>query len=893
VKLQRLASAIGGAAASSVLLLIYLAAWLLAPFRLGRLLRRVSVPRMQDHKLRTTLTVLGIGLGVAVLVAVVIVNDSVVRGVAATVDEIAGKTDLQISAGTSGFSEELLAQTRTTPGVYKAAPIMQQTVTIRDAKARSERLLVLGVDMLEDQDEYFRSYGSNELSAIRNDPLAFLNASQNILISRAVAQRFGYKLHDKIALATGTGVLSFDIWGFLDDVGVGRAFGGAVAVMYYQAMQVAFDRGQNIDRIDLAVTPGTQIGPVEARLQHTLGGGFIVERPSRKGDRVNKMLLGVRSGLTIASLLALLVGAFLIHNTMAISVVQRKREIGILRALGSTQGELVTLLTLEGGLLGAVGSLLGIGIGIGLSRGLLNATSQALNQTYLQLAATDVRIDPKVLVGGVALGTLAATLASALPARRAAHDKPAETLRTASVLQPAPYPNRASRNDLLAILLAAGSYPLLRVPPIWQLPLGAFAAALTLLLAAALLLPRLVQLVERGLRPVMARWGSVEARLANQNLPRDLGRTAITASALMSGVALAVSFGIFTHSFATTLNEWVDQTLPGDLFITQAAAIGGTSMRNVPMADTLNDPLAAIPQVETVRRVRIVEMPYRGTMLKAVSTDIDVFLRHAKLSLLEGEQPEIVGALQHGGILVSENFSRHFHTHRGDRVELSTHDGTREFLVAGVFVDYTSDVGSVLIDRPTYVAAFRDSRVDTYELHLHKHQDAELVRRRVNAEFGVNHDLFVLTNHEFKAEVQQTTDQIFSLVRALELVALIVAVLGIVNAQLANVLDRVREIGVLRALGMLRRQVSRIVVIEATLVGCIGTLAGVLLGMALAVVLLDHVNLVQTGWYFPYHLSVSAILEVSALTVPAAALAGFYPAREAARLVVTDALEYE
>ena len=309
---------------------------------------------------------LGIGLGVAVLVAVVIVNDSVVRGVSATVDEIAGKTDLQISAGSSGFSEDLLAQTRATPGVYQAAPVVQQTVTIRDPKARGERLLVLGIDMLEDQDSFFRSYGSNELSAIRNDPLAFLNSPQNILISRAVAQRFGYKLHDKIALATGVGVLEFDIWGFLDDLGVGRAFGGAVAVMYYQAMQISFDRGQNIDRIDLAVTPGSEIAAVEKRLQHTLGGGFIIERPSRKGDRVNKMLLGVRSGLTIASLLALLVGAFLIHNTMAISVVQRKREIGILRALGSTQREVITLLTLEGGLLGAVGSLLGIGIGIGL-----------------------------------------------------------------------------------------------------------------------------------------------------------------------------------------------------------------------------------------------------------------------------------------------------------------------------------------------------------------------------------------------------------------------------------------------------------------------------------------------------------------------------------------------
>jgi putative ABC transport system permease protein len=886
------AIALGGAAGSGVILLIRGAAWLLGGFRLGRLLHAVSVPRMRDHRLRTTLTVFGIALGVAMLVAVVIVNDSVVRGVSATVDDLAGKTDLQISAGTSGFNEELLERVRANSGVRKAVPVMQQTVTVRDPKARGERLLVLGVDMLDSDDASFRNYGSPELDSIRRDPLAFLNSSQNILISRNVAQRFGYRLHDKIALATGSGVVQFDIWGFLDDAGVGRAFGGAVAVMYYQAMQVAFDRGHNVDRIDLAVAAQNQLASVEAKLQASVGEGFIVERPSRKANRLGRMLLSVRTGLTIASLIALLVGAFLIHNTMAISVVQRKREIGILRALGSRRGEIVALLTLEGALLGAVGSLLGIALGIALSRTLLTATSSALNETYMQLAVTQVRIDPSVIAGGLALGVLSATLASALPARRAAMNRPAETLRTAGVMRPVAPGNRLSKNDLGAGALIAAAFPLMRLPPDGHLSLGAFAATAALLFAGALLLPRLVQIVEFALRPLVNRLG-IEARLANQNLPRDIGRTASTASALMAGVGLAVAFGAFTHSFATTLEAWIDQTLPGDLFITQAASIGGTSLRNVPMADTLLGALSAIPEVQTVRRVRIVEIPYRGYMIKATSTDIDVFLLHARLMLLEGDRDQVVSELHAGSIAVSENFARHFHVHRGDQVALSTEHGTRPFRVAGVLVDYTSDSGSVLFDRATYASAFQDTRVDTYELHLHQPANAEKVRQRVNAQFGESHDLFVLTNREFRAEVNRTTDQIFSLVRALELVALIVAVLGIVNAQLASVLDRVREIGVIRALGMRRRQVSRMIVIEAGLIGAIGTLAGVLLGMALGYVLLNHINLAQTGWYFPYRLSIASILEVSALTLPAAAIAGFYPARAAARLVVTEALEYE
>jgi putative ABC transport system permease protein len=586
------------------------------------------------------------------------------------------------------------------------------------------------------------------------------------------------------------------------------------------------------------------------------------------------------------------VGAFLINNTMAISVVQRKREIGILRALGTRRSEIVALLTLEGALLGVVGSALGLLLGIVLSRFLLAATRTALNETYLQLAATEVHFGSSLVYAAFALGVVAATVASAIPARRAAENRPAETLRTGSLSQPKPYSLRPGRNDAIALGLLIASRPLLQVPPWGQLPLGALAASFLLLLGFALLIPRLVQ-IANWLASFFDGRLSVSARLAHHNLPRDLGRTAATAGALMSGVALSVSFGTFTHSFATTLDDWMSQTLPADLFITQGSALGGTSLRNIPMADTLYPILGAMPEVEGVRRVRIVEIPFRGFSPKAVATDLDILLRRGKLNMLQGDQDSLRAALMRGEIGVSENFARRFKVRLGDRIPLSTQGGTREFRVAGVFIDYTSDIGSVLFDRQTYIQAFHDTRVDTYELHLRDPHTAERVRRAINQRFGADLDLFVLTHSELRSEVRHTTGQIFSLVRALELVALVVAVLGIINTQLANVLDRVREIGVLRAIGMLRKQARRMVVIEAALVGLVGTLAGILLGTVFGAVLLDHINLVQTGWYFPYRLSWGAIAEVSCITIPASALAGLYPARAAAALVVTEALEYE
>lgn len=882
-----------GVLTGSVIVCVAAVAWLLRATRIGRLVYAVSLPRLREHRLRTTLTVLGIALGVAMLVAVLIVNESVVRGVSSTVEDLAGDTDLQISAGASGFAEALVETIRDVPGVSRVVPILQQTVSVYDTRARGERLLLLGIDMLSEDDGRLRDYGSDELQAIRQDPLRFLNSAHNILLNRSFAQRFGYKLHDRIALSTSQGVQPFEVWGFIADRGVGRAFGGAVAVMYYQAMQVAFSRGENIDRVDVALRADRLLDHVQAALQERLGPGFVVEPPARKGERVGRMLFGVQSGLTIASLIALLVGAFLIHNTMAIAVVQRTTEIGILRALGTRKREVVALLTLEGTLLGTVGSLLGVALGAALSKLLLGVTTAALNQTYLEVGAATVTLRSHVLIAGFGLGMGCATLASALPARRAARQQPAHTLRSGSLMSAAPATARMRTRDVPGVLLLLAAWPVLRLPVVQGVPVGAMAAAALLLAGFTLLLPRLVQCVQWFSHRLLQRWMSTEARLASENLPRDIERTAVTAGALMASVALAVGFGTFTHSFTVSLKQWIHQTLPGDLFITQSASMGGASSRNVPMNTALYAPLCALPEVESVRRTRILDLPYRGFNIKAVSTDVSAYVQHARLSLLEGETPAVVNALREGRLAVSENFSRHFGAHAGDSIELATTDGTRRFTVAGVYVDYTSDVGTLLFSRDTYVRMFRDDRIDTYELYLHANATPEDVRREVLALAGDSYDLNVLTSGEFRAAINDTTSGIFGLVRALELVALIVAVLGILNTQYANILDRNRELAVLRAIGMLRGQLKHMVVIEAALVGVIGSFAGVVLGLAYGHLLLAHINLVQTGWYFPFRLSLGSIVEATTLTIAAAALAGLYPASKAAQLNIVAALSAE
>lgn len=893
MKTRQALSKAGAAAAALLLGSMRLAAFALSPWPLGRMVQTVSLPRMREHRLRTSLTIFGVALGVAVLVSVVLVSRSIVAGVSASVDDLAGKADLQIHAGAAGFDESAIDRIAAVPGIAKSAPVVQQIVSLRTPRGRRERLLMLGVDMLGNEDSYFRDYQSGELEAIRRDPLVFLNSPHNVLLSRELARRAGIRLHDKVAIGTGSGVREFEVWGFTDDgAAVSRAFGGALGVMYHTAMQVAFDRGHNIDRIDLALEPGRDPETVARALRGLLGEGLTVERPKLRGARVSKMLATVHVALQFLSVIAMFAGAFLVFNTISISIVQRKRELGILRALGMTASQLQRLLTLEGAVLGSVGSALGVGLGVLLSKAMLASTGRAIDEVYLQHAVSEVRIDALVIVSAFAIGVAFATGAALLAARRLSGTRVAAVLASAASGR-TPSARRARATLVNSAVLVAATALLLQLPERGSVPLAAMAACLTLLLAGRTAMPAVVRVVHWIIARGAGTWLGVEARLANDNLPRDLERSSETATGLMASVAVTVAIATHITGFMSSLQTWTAQIAPGDLFVTSGAKVGSLSARNTPMSGALRAELARLPEVEYVRRLRFVDDDFQAFPIKLSSTDIRALVARSRLSLLEGEQDRIVAELEQGAVLVSENFAKRFDVHRGSRIALGTRSGTRDFPVAGVAVDYTSDGGTVTLDWSTFAAHWGDERVDTYELSLAPGADAGRVRRAIDERWGEQHDLFVLTNAEFRGEFVKAVDGLFAIGQALQLVTLLVAVFGIVSAVLANVLDRIREIGVLRALGMHRWQVRKLFVAEAALLGGVGTLAGLGVGMVFGYILMRHVLGVQLGWYLPYRVPLRTMAELSVVTIPVAALAGYFPARQAASLVTADALDYE
>ena len=862
--------------------------------QIRRLLVSVSIPRMREHPLRTSLTLLGLSLGVAVMVAVVLVNDSILRSAISTIDDVAGEADLQISGATSGVSETLIDVVRTTKGVYRSTPVMQQVAKVADATSRGERLLLLGVDMLGTEDEHFRQYGSGDFAQIKRDPLLFLNSAQNLILGRRYAEQMGYRRHDQIRLLTSNGVKTFDIWGFIDDTRVANAFGGAIAIMYYPAMQVAFGRGNNVDRIDVAIEPGVTLSEVEQALHARLGSAVVVATPAQKGAQLGQMIEQVRSALLMSSFISLLVGAFLIQNTMAISVLQRRREIGTLRALGATRGQILSLITLEGTLFGILGSALGVAAGAALSGLAIVDISRVMDESFFQLPVSHVQLDPIKMFGAWLAGVVAATLAAALPARRAAQTSPVESMRSGALAINHQQPARRVRTDALAVLGLALAWFSLRLPSSGSMPIGPLVSVACCQTSMVLLMPRIVGTIRWLGTAIAARWLPGAARLGAENLTRDPWRNSTSAAMLAICAGMTLSIGAFVSSFGHSVNTWIEHTKPGDLFVTSGTKMSGLSLKNAPLTPEFGRELATLPEVETVKPGRVVDLPFRGQTVKVLSTDIDAFARRANMEVLEGPSWETVRKrLKAGAIVVSENFARRFDVHPGERVALATRRGSTDFEVAGVVVEYSSDVGSITLNRAHYVEAWGDDRVDTFELDLVAGADAQAVRRTINERYGERYDLFVLTPREQRAEISRATDQLFGMMRGLELVAIIVAVLGVINTQTANILDRLREIGVLRAVGMRRRQTRGMLVVEAAMVAVCGALAGNLLGVAGGVIVLDHINLAQTGWHFAYQFPVRASLETSLSVVLASAIAGWLAGRRAAALPLTEALGYE
>jgi putative ABC transport system permease protein len=849
-----------------------------------RLLRLLSWPYLRRHALRSALTVAAVAMGVGVFVAMHSANRAVYAGFQETVTRIAGATQLQITAGEAGFDEEVLERVQALPEVRVAAPVIEAVAGTNLPGQGS--LLLLGVDLTGDRSlrQYDLAEGDEPLL---DDPLVFLAQPDSLMVSEAFAARNGLTLGGRVPLETAEGPRPFTIRGILRASGMTSAFGGNLAVMDIYAAQHVFGRGRRFDRIDLAVAEGTGVEATRAKLQALLGPGFEVEPPATRGQAFESLLRIYRFMLTFSSAFAVLVGMFIIYNAFAIAVTQRRGEIGLLRALGATRGEVSRLFVAESLLVGAVGTAAGLALGQATAGAVARAAAALLQGVY-GVAASEVDAAPTPGIAGLAfaVGLLTSALAAALPARLAARVDPVRALQKGRGQVLAARSPRA--RALVAAGLAAAGAVLLQAG---ETLASFYAGYLCVLLAALLLTPTLALWLTRAIRPLLCRLRPVEGALAADSLMAAPTRTSATVAALMLSLALVVGLAGTARGSYERIGDWVETALNPDLFVSGAATLTDRTYR---FPASMAADLEAVDGVAEVQRLRRTRLQMGADPVLLTAADLEKLARRSPRRAVAGDAGEMFRLAAAGrGVIASENFAALRQARLGDTIAIPSPTGAVVLPLVGVIRDYSDQQGTLFVDRALFEARWRDDTVDLFRVYLEPGARAERVKEAILTRFAGTRRLFVLSNDEVRRYVMRLADQWFAMTWAQLAVAMLVAMLGVVNSLTVSVADRRRELGILRAVGGLASQVRWAIHMEALAVGLVSIVLGLAVGALHLYCVLEMTSRDFPGLRFDYrypYAVAAALFPAILLTAAAGAVA---PAESAVRGSLVEALEYE
>jgi len=852
------------------------------------LLREISLRHLRHSPLRTGLVIFGISLGVCMLCAVLATNASLVAAFEDMVDRVAGKADLTVAGSDAGIPSSLTGDIADIDGVDHAAAMLEVTTRTPDGKGGA--LLVLGVDFLGDT--FFLPFAQEGKDSVISDPLAFVNDPTAILVSKKLAQGRGLKVGDPLSLVTSEGNKQFFVRGLLEDAGPAASFGGQVVVMFIDAAQVSFSRGYSVDRIDIVVKEGVPVAEVQARIATLIKGKAQVEAPKGRTQRLVASLWAFKNGLNMSGLVSLWVGMFLIYNAVSVSVAQRRREVGILRALGVTKNKMILLFCLEALVMAAIGTGLGLLLAQQLANVALANVEGTVNRFVMPIHPPPPRITGDVALAGIAAGFITTLIAAFLPARQTNQVDPAEALRASrstSMSGPVSHAKMAA----VGILIALFSW----LPAMRGGELNGYISSIVLVIGLTLLVPIAVKVLRLSLVKVTESLLGIPGRIALDNVERSLSRSAITVVALMLAVAMSMSVGAYASAFEKSVTQWADDAFPADALITSGSPL--LDRHHVPFAPNVVDKLQGIPGVIGINPVRAVFHDVNGRRAQIASIDTKIYFEQSKKKgrsrhVIDGpDRMSDTALLDAKRVLISENMANIHKLGAGDKIRLDTPSGAQSFEVYAVVVDYSYDQGWMMMDRKWYGSLWADDKVDGVDLFFDDKTNHESIVATVRQRLGATQSLFVTLHDDLRKELSSVAKSVFAYAKAPELITLLVAIMGVIGTMLAAVIDRIREIGMLRAIGASRAQVVASLVAEAGFLGLAAAICGVIAGVPQGYIFLKVIGTATSGWNLAYGFPADTALRMTLFVVGAAAFAGFFPGRRAAGMDVKEALAYE
>lgn len=847
---------------------------------------RLSVRRLRRRPFQYILFVLGVAIGVAMTVSIDLANGSARRAFSLSADAVTGKATHRVIGGPTGLDEDVYRRIRVEAGYSPAAPIVEGYVGASALGGQPFRLV--GVDAFAEPP--FRSYFAPDGagSAIEVDALiALLTQPNSIVLARETAEAAGVGLGDVVALDANGRAVSARVAGLLQpsDSVSRRALEGILFTDIASAQEI-LDMTGRLSHIDLIAADDAALAPVAA----VLPPGATLQTAAARGNAIQQMTAAFELNLSALSLLALVVGMFLIYNTVTFSVVQRRPLFGILRCLGVTGGQLFALILGETIILSLAGSLLGLGLGVLLGRGAIGLITQTINDFWFTVNVRDVTIPVSSLARGLIIGVGASVVAAVVPALEAARTAPQSTLRRSTL------ESRIRR--LLPWLVVAWAALTAAGIALLRLEGGlvtAFGGLFAVLIAAALLAPPVTAVFMRLVAPLGGRIAGAIGRLAPRDIVRSLSRTSVAIAALMTAVSVIVGVSIMVGSFRGTVVQWLDQTLQADIYVSPP---GVTANRVSGALDS--ETVAALRAWPGVARAVTshtvqMELPQLGRLVQLVAVDGDISRGNRPYAWVRDDLDDPWAALDAGeGIVISEALVlKEDLPLPPPPITLPAAGGPREFPVLAVFYDYSSDQGTIFIDNDLYYELWQDDSVSAVGLLAEPGRPVDDLLAEIQAAYAGRPDLLIQSNEALRRGSLEIFDRTFAITSALRLLAVIVAFIGVLSALMSLQLERGRELGTLRATGMTRPQLWSLTLLETGLMGAVAGFLAMPVGYAMAWILVYVINVRSFGWTLQMDLRPEYFLQAPAVAIAAALLAGIYPSIRVGNMEIASALREE
>ncbi|MGH9632295.1 MAG: ABC transporter permease [Bryobacteraceae bacterium] len=832
---------------------------------------RLILRPLRSEPVRTLLTVFAVGLGVSVVLAIEMAGEAAAGSFQSSLEALTGDADFEVTAA-GGVPPEVLASLVTAPYVLDARPRIEDYATVVGSR---RTVAVIGVDVLADS-----VARTAEVSPDEED--AAVRGSENAVW---VAPRLDADVGSRLRLLLNDREVEFVVRGILAESEMD------IVVMDLATATRVLGRDGRLDRILIRTPESERQRDWEPVLRGLLPDSVTLSSYGSRTEENRRMLAAFRWNLRVLSYIALIVGSFLIYNTISVSVVRRRPEIGILRALGATRSAVVGAFLAEAACFGLAGALLGVVFGRVLAESAVGLVAVTVRSLYVSSRPGAIALTWEMAAFAFVLAIAVAVLSALAPAVEAAQIAPVESMARGSREHAVRV--HVWRNLAIATLFGVAAWITSQQPPAGGKPVFGYVSALCMIGTGAFAIPGLVSAFAKGAARPLGRLLGVEALLATRTLAGSLRRTSVLVGALATAIAMTAAVGIMVGSFRETVLLWMDDRLKADLYLRPAAPAGPD--RHPTLAPDTAERLRVLPEVETVDQFRAYEITYNRRPVTLAAGESNVVGSRGRRTFLSGADPKRVFgelAASSDAAIVSEPFSNKHGVGKGDTLRLMLGGAERRFRVLDVYYDYASERGYIVLDRQTFLKYLPDPAPSNIAVYLKPGVSLDAGREAIQKALAGKR-VMVFSNASLRAEAIRTFDRTFAVTYALEAVAVIVAIMGVAGALLALVIDRRREFAVLRFLGGAREQIRRLVLFEAGILGLLANFAGIVLGVVLSLLLIFVINKQSFGWTIQFHWPVAVLLGALTLVYAATVACAVFPARVAMNLQPIEAIHEE